>query len=172
MHIQETPEKLILQDRPGCIWLLSLFFILIGSMFVLGPLFLFSDRAEQPWYVSAIAIFMGLAALGAGLWQARRVPLSTTTFDRLDRSISMITWGLAGRSGQRWTFNDASALVVVEEKDSEGDPIYRLQLVLRSGETAWLTAVHLHVREPYDQAAGRVRSFLGSGITLESSRIE
>lgn len=167
MHIRENPEKLILQDRPGCIWLLCVLFILLGGLFVLGPLFLFSDRAEQPWYVSAVAIFLGTAALGAGLWQAGRVPLTTITFDRLSRTITVAAWGLAGRSVRHWPFSDAAGLKVAQEQDSEGDPIYRLQLILRSGEAAWLTGVHLHTREPYDQAAGRARVFIGLSQTTQ-----
>ena len=161
MHIRETSEKLILQDRPGCIWLLCVLFILLGALFVLGPLFLFNDRTEQPWYVSAAAIFMGSAALGVGLWQANRVPLTTITLDRLSRTITVVAWGLAGRNVRHWPFSDVAGLIVVQEQDSEGDPVYRLQLILRTGEATWLTGVYLHTREPYDQAAGRARAFIG-----------
>ena len=162
MKIEESPESLILRDQPGCIWGLGVFFLLIGALFVLGPLVLFSDRAEQPWTVNGLAVVMGLAGVGAGVW-VLRVPLTTITFDRLDRAVTVRSWGLRRERNRRWTFAQVAGFQVVEEKDSEGDPVYRLQMELHGGEMVWLTYVHLHFRDSYDQAAQRARQFLGLG---------
>lgn len=50
---------------------------------------------------------------------------------------------------------------VAQEQDSDGDPIYRLQLVLRSGETIWLTMVTSPARAESDRAAERIYRFTG-----------
>ena len=162
MKIEESPESLILRDQPGCIWGLGVFFLLIGALFVLGPLVLFSDRMEQPWTVNGLAVVMGLAGVAAGVW-VLRVPLTTTTIDRLERVVTVRSWGLRNRGDRRWTFSQVMGFHVVEEKDSEGDPVYRLQMELHGGEMIWLTDVHLHASDGYDQAAQRARQFLGLG---------
>jgi hypothetical protein len=160
MKISETPERLTLRDQPGCIWGLGVFFLLIGALFVLGPLVLFSNQAEQPWYVNGAVVLMGLAGVAAGLW-VLRVPLTTTTFDRLERVVTVRTWGLRRVRDQRWLFSVVAGLRVVEEQDSEGAPVFRLQLQLRDGQLIFLTGVHLHVRDGYDQAAQRACYYLG-----------
>jgi hypothetical protein len=160
MKISESPERLTLRDQPGCIWGLGVFFLLIGALFVLGPLVLFSDRAEQPWYVTGLSVLLGSAGVAAGVW-VLRVPLTTTTFDRLERVVTVRTWGLRRMRDRRWPFTEVAGVRVIESQDSEGDPVYRLQLELRQEEPISLTEVHLHFRDGYEQAAQQVRRFLG-----------
>jgi hypothetical protein len=161
MQIEETPEQLILRDRPGCIWGLGLFFLLIGGLFALGPWFFFTDRAETPFWQTLLASAMGWVGVSVALWLIARTPHTTVLFDRLARTINIQRWGLAGRKIETYTFSEAAGFEVVQEKDTEGDPIFRLRLNLRSGQSTWLTMVHLHADDAYVEAATRARRYLG-----------
>jgi hypothetical protein len=161
INIKETPEQLVIKDAPGCTWLFSSFFLAIGSIFVLGPLFFNSDRFDQPWYVNLLGITMGAIAVATGLWIIGRTPASTVIFDRLLYRVILRQGWRKERRERSWSWKEVSEVRVKQEKDSDGDPVYRLQLVLRSGEVTWLTQVSSPSRASSDRAVEKIRQFTG-----------
>ena len=49
MRTVERNGVLVVGDSPGLHWLLGLLFVTVGAVFVLGPAWLFTNRASMSW---------------------------------------------------------------------------------------------------------------------------
>jgi hypothetical protein len=123
-----------MQDNPGCIWLLGLFFMFIGGLFVTGALGLFTNADTLAWYERLLVAAMGTIALGAGLVLIYRAPRSRISVNRELRMMELERRGVFVNERRKISFEETDAVELQESTDGDGDPIFRPALKLKNGE--------------------------------------
>jgi len=144
MKIKQTPNELVIQETPGCLWIFGLFFAVIGGIFVYGSLGGFTNADEVPRYVIYFSFLMGIIAVGVGFWIIFRAPVSTLIVNRADETLTYTKYGLFGKRQTAYGFDQIKQFCLIEEKDSEGDPIWSLGLELANGETLKISSLESH----------------------------
>ena len=135
-----------IRDNPGCVWFVAGLFLFVGTIFVLGPLGLFTNNAEVPPWTRGLALIMGLVGVGTGVWLFWRSPRVTTTVDVRQRRVIIQERGLAGRRERVVELGEIADVIVAEKPDGDGDPTYQPHLILRSGEHVALSQIWLAAR--------------------------
>jgi len=144
MQIQQIENELILRETPGCLWIFGLFFALVGGVFVYGALGGFTDYARHGFWMLAPAFAAGSVGVGVGGWMIYRAPVTKIIINRIEQTLSMTRYGLFGRRQTFYTFDEISEFSLIEERDSEGDPIFSLGMNLVNGETLRISALPSH----------------------------
>jgi hypothetical protein len=153
-------DQLTLHDSPGCYWLFGLFFIAVGSLFVAGPLGLFSDLEEVSVPVRAVTLLLGLAGVGAGIYVIYGAPETQTVFDAQTGEVRLKRRGLFRRETIEHSLSEIAAVYVEEGQDSEGDAIYRPTMRLWTGDEIRLSALWLHHRAACEDTVKAVENLL------------
>jgi hypothetical protein len=144
MKSKQTANKLIIQETPGCLWFVGLFFAAIGGIFVYGALGGLTDYGSQPIWMLTAAFVMGSIAVGVGIWIIYRAPLTKLVFGRRDKTLLYTTYGLAGKRETVYGFDEIELFRLIEERDSEGDMIWSLGMNLADGETIKVSSMASH----------------------------
>ena len=165
--IKRFDDRLIVQDSPGCFWLMGLFFIFVGGIFVLGPLGLFNNNHEVPVWVRVASFVMGSIGVIAGGYLIRESPLTTTTVDVITRRIMIREVGLAGKRARVLNALQVREVIVAVKEDSDGDSTFQLQLLLTSGEHVPLSKLWATGRDSCDRQAESVATFLRERLRLQ-----
>jgi hypothetical protein len=160
MRIVERDGALLVQDSPGLHWLLGLLFLVGGSLFVLGPLWLFTNRETVAWPVRALSVLMGSVGVGAGLWVLGGSPYSILEVDRRTSRVGIRRWGLGGRQRHSWPIGEVQGVRLAESKDDEDSPVFRVEIVLRDGSAVLASLLWTHGRAPAEAVVKRLRETL------------
>ena len=153
-----SSERLIIRDRAGCMGLLGLLFfsggVLVLSMLLLGKL----GPERRTWEILAVAA-VGLAHFSVGGWLLASTP-GMRIILRRDRPVLELrkSW-LVRRRMRAIHLDEMAGFHVHTTTDSEGAPIFHLELDLRNGETIRLHSVAVHARPEIDKAAERLRAW-------------
>jgi hypothetical protein len=162
MRVAGSGTHLVVADTPGCIWLLGLVFVASGTFVLALPLFM-AEWATFQWWERAAVLAIGAAHLGGGLWFIRHHPATRT---ELDRARGVGTHHLR-RLGQReatvtqFRLAEVRDVSVVEEKDTDGDLVYRIRLQLQDGRELPLKSHPSPGEAQAREHAGAIRRFLG-----------
>src|SRR5262245_17120771 len=97
LAVNESEGNTTIRDTPGCMWFVAGMFLFVGTIFVLGPLGLFTNNAEVPLWTRGLAFVMGFVGVGTGVWLLWRSPSVATTIDVRRRRVIIRERGLAGR---------------------------------------------------------------------------
>ena len=103
---------------------------------------------------------MGCIAVAAGGYVIHESPLTVTVFDRLKGETEIKQRGLFKNSTHRYAITEIETAGIVEKKDSEGDPVYQPQLILRNQQTVPLSSLWVHNREGNEEVVAAVQDFL------------
>jgi hypothetical protein len=162
-------ERLVVRDRAGCLWLMGLAFA-AGGVTVLALLFGARSGARPAGWGSILVALIGCAHIAAGTWLMVSTP-NTTVRLRHDRPILQISkrWLLHYRT-REIHLDQIAHFHIRKSEDSEGDPVYRLWLYLRTGEELPLHSVALHAREELDAVTDRLRSWSGGRLAARVGR--
>jgi hypothetical protein len=169
VHIEERGNVLIAQATPGCMWIFGLWFV-AGGVLVMVVTFAASNAHELAWWERLLAFVIGVSHAAGGLYVIIGAPAIRAVFDRTSDRAVVTTSGLRGRSRFEFACRDVSIVDLKEEKDSDGDPMYRVCLWLRDGRTILLQSQPMHGREWCAVRADAIRRFLGVRPTHTSSR--
>jgi hypothetical protein len=159
MRITRTERRTVLRDAPGCFWLFGAFFVSVASIFVLGPLGLFTNLADVPLWARAFSVLVGSIGVGAGVWIVYTSPRTVTTFDGDRRRIDIRRRWLAPAA--EYAFGDVAELLVAESPDDEGGRTFQPQLVLRSGEVVPLSRLWIGDERACETAVAAAGEALG-----------
>jgi len=166
VRIIETDSRLVLRDVPRALWLFGLVFVASGLFVLSVPLWAPEWRGFRIWERLAV-LAIGVAHLGGGLLTAGQARATVTEFDRVrGRGSQRIRrlwsrWrGVRGHESTEFALADARVLELVQSKDGDGDPMYRLKLWLAGSESLWLQAQAVHGEAAVREHAERVRRFL------------
>ncbi len=160
MRIEESEGRLVLRDAPGLHWLLAAIFLCVGGLFAACPLGLCVNPGKVPTPAKVTFFLAGCIGVAVGVYVARTSPLSVSTFDRLQGRLVVRRWGLLGRSTAEALLHQIQAVQVVEKQDSEGDPVYRVELRLRSGQPLLPSLLWVHDKAGSERAAEAMRAIL------------
>jgi hypothetical protein len=141
VKIERNGQILTIKETPGCLWIFGLFFALIGSMFVYGALGGYSNYEQATRWIIAAHLFAGLCAVGAGYWIIYKAPITRITIDRGTETLTYRKKGLSGRSDRVFRFRDIERFLVLEDRDSDGDPVFALGFELTDGEVISISAI-------------------------------
>ena len=157
----------IIRDNPGCLWFVAGMFLFVGTIFVLGPLGLFTNNAEVPLWTRGLAFVMGLVGAGTGAWLLWSTPSVATTVDVRRRRVIILERGLAGRRERELAAGEIADVIVAETPDSDGDTTYQPHLILRSGEHVALSRVWLSARASSERHVLALRRALAHDLGVD-----
>ncbi len=160
MRIAERNGVLVLQDSPGLHWFLGLLFAVVGAVFVLGPVWLFTNRASVSWEVRALAVLMGGVGVATGVWVLTRAPRSTLEIDRRADRVRIRRRGVGGTEAHAWPIQEIAGVRLADDRDDEGDAVFRVEVVLRNGDGVPISLLWTHGREPAETVVRRLQEAL------------
>jgi uncharacterized membrane protein len=160
MQIKQSSQHLVLRDSPGCFWLLGMLFVVIGGLFAAGSLGLFTNAHTLSLWQRLLVLVMGSIGVGVGLGVIIQAPQTVSVFDRQTQQAVITRRGLLGRTVSIYSLADITCVQIREHTDSEGSPVFQLELVLRSRQPVPLSRLWMHHRPAHEQAMSRVNDFL------------
>jgi len=144
MQIEQTENTLIIRETPGCVWIMGLFFALIGGILVYGALGGFTDYASHPFWTLALTFLMGSMAVGTGVWIFHGAPVTRVVIDRVENEVFITRYGLFGKRESFYAFEEIERFCLIEEQDDESNPIWSLGIKLIDDELVKLSAHPSH----------------------------
>lgn len=170
MHIKQSSQHLVLRDSPGCFWLLGALFIFVGGLFVSGALGLATDAHTLSLMQRLLVVLMGSTGVAVGVGVIVQAPQTVSVFDRQTQQVVITRRSVLGSTVTRYSLHDVSTVQIREDADSEGSPVFQLELVLRSRQSVPLSRLWMHHRPDHEQIVSRVYDFLaGNGLQGEQA---
>jgi hypothetical protein len=166
LRITHTAHRLTIRGSPGCFWLLGAFFIILSFIFILGPLGLFTNANAISLPERILAFAMGFIGVAAGLYMLASSPYTVATFDRQQGHVDIKRVGLFRRSSERYPLADILSVDIEESRDGDGDPIYQLQMTLRSGQHVPLSRLWMQGKDEHEQVRQTLQNFLSDTHTF------
>jgi hypothetical protein len=161
MRVVDRDGIVVVHDSPGLHWILGVLFLIVGVVCIAGPLGLFHDRDRLGWPGRSLFMLMGAVGAVTGLWILRGAPRSTLEIDRLRGRVRLRRRGLRSRRTWTWGIHGIAGIRVVESKDSDGDAVFRLEIVAEEGAAVPVSLLWTHGREPAEATATRLQEALG-----------
>ena len=160
MRVEERGNVLMARATPGCIWIFGLWFVAGGVMAMLMT-FIATNANELAWWERLFVFTIGAGCALAGAFIIVGAPAIRAVFDRTSGRAIVTTTGPRGRSRVEFACRDVCVVDLKEDKDSDGDPMYRVRLWLRDGRAVLLQSQPVHGREWCAVRAEMIRRFLG-----------
>ena len=159
--IQHSYTNLVIKDSAGCFWMLGLFFVVIAGTFVIGLLGAFYNLNELSELEKAGAWFISLGGLAAGIWFIYSNPGTKLNFDKGENLLTIQRRGLMRNEIEKYRLDDIADFKLVESEDSEGDPVYRIELQLKRENKTNLTELWINNKEGLQKDIDSIKNFLG-----------
>jgi hypothetical protein len=121
-----------------------LLFTFVGGVFVYGSLGGFANADEVPRYAVYLSFLMGAIGVGVGAWIIFRAPVTKVVINRQTKTVAHTRHGLFGKNEKIYNFDRIKQFCLIEEQDSEGDPIWSLGIELAQGETIKISSLESH----------------------------
>ncbi len=121
-----------------------MFFALVGGIGVYGSLGGFTNYDEFSPLVIYFSLLVGAIIAATGIWMIYRAPITKVIVNRKTKTVLHTRFGLAGKQENIYSFRQIKQFCLVEEKDSEGDPIWSLGIEFLSGETIVISSLQSH----------------------------
>ncbi len=118
--------------------------MLVGGSFVFGALGGYSNYRSLSPLILGVHMLVGLIAVACGYWIVFIAPITRLTIDRSSETITLKRRGVAGRIDRVFEFSEIKQFCLIEERDSDGDPIFSLGIDLANGEEIKLSALQSH----------------------------
>ncbi len=144
MQIERTEKELVIRETPGCIWIFSVLFLVVGGIFVYGAFGNFTDNGGVPFWLISAAFIFGAIGCAAGLRLISRSPITKVIVSRDTETVAHTSYGLAGRTHRIYHFDEIEKFCLIEETDSEGDAIWSLGMEISGGDTIKISSLESH----------------------------
>ena len=158
--IHQTKTNLVLKDSAGCFWMLGLFFVVIAGTFVIGLMGVFTNLYELNELERSGAWIVSLSGLAAGIWFIYSNPGTRLNFDKSENLLTIQRRGLMRNEIEKYRLDDIADFKLVESKDTDGDPVYRIELQLKSENKASLTELWINNKEGLQKDIDCIKNFL------------
>jgi len=169
--IRQTNTNLVLKDSPGCFWMLGLFFVVIAGTFVIGLMGAFTNLHELNELEKAGAWFVSLSGLTAGIWFIYSNPGTRLDFDKKEGMLLINRRGLMKKESERFPLNEIKDISLAESEDTDGDPVYRIELQLKSGNKTSLTELWINHKEGLQKNIETINEFLQNKTSYRSNHL-
>ena len=142
MRSFSNPDGLTLTDSPGCFWFFGFFFCLVGGAAIIAAIS--SGLQGHSLGQTLITAFLGLAAIGAGIYIIYNAPASRVVISRTRNLLTVSHRGLLRREEQSYSLSSIQCVYLLESEDVDGDPVYKLSMQLADGQELPLSHLWLH----------------------------
>jgi hypothetical protein len=126
------------------------------------PLGLASNAGELHTWERIASLGVGFGVCAGALWWLSLSPLTELRLDLTRRSLRLVRWGITGREVRQLPFDQLQRVELEQQQDSDGDPMWRPAVRLRSGEMVRLCQL-------WDQDQASVRA--GATAFAEACRL-
>ncbi len=168
MRVTRQSDRLVLRDAVAPFWALGLLLVVGGLLGMALPLGLASNVSSlEPWERMA-SLAVGAMVAAGGVWWLVQNPASRVEVDVAQRQVRLTQRGLSGRRTQHVAFDDIATVQIEYSRDSDGDPVCRAALSLRSGDTVRLSALWSHDTEGVGAAVAAVAEATGAPVRRKS----
>jgi hypothetical protein len=160
-----TGDVVLFDDTPLA-WIISTIFILVGSLFVVLP-FVAENRNETGIGAQLVSVGMGLMAVIVGYVLFKTSHRCRVTLDRRRSALRFEKIGLKSRSIEEHELATIDKAEVSQRRDSEGDSVYGVDLVLRGGTRFSLAASSAYSKQWAQERVDLINEAIfhgGSGI--------
>jgi len=149
-------------DTPALFWIHGLLFFIIGAIFVAGPIFLFRDADRIRLWLRVVIASVGALTVSVGTWLLLGSPRSRIVADTTQSLVRLDRWGLGRRERFEWPLDQLVAVQLAERRDNDGDPVFRLSLVVRDGRTVPMSELWHYGREHMAEATQQLALATGA----------
>ena len=164
MRLKEDFNQITVQETPGCLWIVGLFFAFVGGIFVYGSLGGFTDYDKQPPWMLMLVCLMGSTAVGFGIWAIYNAPITKVVIDRIDKNVLITRFGLFGKRQNVYQFDEIKYFRLIEDLDDEGSLIWSFGIELSSGELIKITSLPSHSEEYERQYVFQTNQFMNKPL--------
>jgi len=140
--------------------MLGLFFVVIAGTFVIGLMGAFTNLYELNELERSGAWIVSLSGLAAGIWFIYSNPGTRLNFDKSENLLTIQRRGLMRNEIEKYRLDDIADFKLVESKDTDGDPVYRIELQLKSENKASLTELWINNKEGLQKDIDCIKNFL------------
>ena len=140
--------------------MLGLFFVVIAGTFVIGLMGAFTNLYELNELERSGAWIVSLSGLAAGIWFIYSNPGTRLNFDKSENLLTIQRRGLMRNEIEKYRLDDIADFKLVESKDTDGDPVYRIELQLKSGNKASLTELWINNKDGLQKDIDCIKNFL------------
>ena len=158
-----TPGLLLFDDQPGGLRFVPLLFVVAGTIGAIASIGS-GIRAEVGPLTALIGAVGSIAAVAVGIGVWRATPATRVRFDLRRRQLQVFRSRHAD-DGLASGFDAVDDIVVAQDRDIDGDPVFRLSLQLRDGRAIPLSLHWRADREAHDVIAQRLRRACRDGIS-------
>jgi hypothetical protein len=151
-----------IDDAPVLFWLHALLFVIIGAIFFTGPIFLFPDADRMRLWLRVLVASVGALSVSVGTWIFLGSPRSRITADTSQSLVRLDRWGIGRRERFEWPVDQLVAVQLAERRDNDGDPVFRLSLVVRDGRTVPMSELWHYGRERMAEATQQLAQATGA----------
>jgi hypothetical protein len=173
--VRARDHAIEVDDTPVQFWIYALAFVLVGALFVAGPISLFPDIDQMRWWLRVLIATVGALSVSVGTWLIIGSPRSRILADANQSLVRLDRWGIGRRERLEWPIDAVIAVQLSERRDVDGDSVYRLSLVVRDGRTVPMSDVWHHGRERMAEAVRELANMAnaravnaGESIRLDS----
>lgn len=157
---EQTESELKLTDSAGCFWLFGLFFVIMGGIFILGLLGLFTNLHELSALEKIAAWIIAAGGFSAGVYFIYQNPGSGILFDKNTSTLKITRSGLFRNEIEEYSLNEIRNIVLSQSTDTDGDTVYRIEAELKTGKLVALSLLWMHNREVQEKLVNKIREFL------------
>lgn len=158
--IEHTNRNLILKESAGCMWPLGLFFLSIAGLFAAGLSGLFTNLDEFTFFEKSAAWFVSLAGITAGIWIIYSHPFVNINFDKNENAVIITRKRITGKETEIVHFNNIKDIVIIEDRDTDGDKVYGFGMKLISGTIINLTNTIIQNKDLMNDKVEVIKNFL------------
>lgn len=162
MIVRARDRTIQIDDTPVLFWIHALLFVVIGAIFIAGPIFLFADADRLRWWLRVLIAAVGALSVSVGTWLLVGLPRSRIIADATRSVVRLDRWGIGRRERFEWAVEELIAVQLSERRDIDGDPIFRLSLVVRDGRTIPMSDVWHHGRERLAEVTRQLADAIGA----------
>ena len=139
--------------------MLGLFFVVIAGTFVIGLMGAFTNLYELNELERSGAWIVSLSGLAAGIWFIYSNPGTRLNFDKSENLLTIQRRGLMRNEIEKYRLNNIEDVILIESKDTDGDPVYRIELKLKTEKHARLTELWMHNKEGLQNIIDTIKAF-------------
>jgi hypothetical protein len=172
MQIERIDNELIIRETPGCIWIFSSLFLVVGGIFVYGSLGNFTNHSSVPFWLITVAFLMGSIGCAVGLRLIHKSPITKIIIDRDNETVAYTTYGLTGRTHTVYYFDEIEEFCLIEETGSAGELIWSLGMEISGGETIKISSLESHDEIFKRDFVFRINEFMGKQMPIAQSVFE
>ena len=144
MQVERINNQLIIRETPGCIWIFSLLFLVVGGLFVYGSLGNFENGGAAPLWLLPLTFLFGSIACAVGFWLLNRAPITKIIINRDNETLAYTTYGVTGRTHKVYHFDEIEKFFLIEELDDESNTVWSLGLETTGGEIIKISSLESH----------------------------